>query len=476
MVRNFLKSSVYYVVSKGLTSGINLIVFAYISRKLDMEQMGYYALLTVSLLFLGFFMTLEIQSGFTRFYLEQKNEKDRHIFQYSIINLLIISNLTIGSLLFVGKRIIENIFVPIDSSLFLILVFTPFSTVLANLYFSRLRLENKYKTVSILVIVQSLIYGCSVLIGIQFISSVVTAVFLAGLIQQFFILVLYIVALGKISARIDFSLIRQSIRFSIVLLPTVFGINISNISSKYIAGKAVNIASAGIYEILNKISNIMMIIVEPIYQAFTPIIYGNYKNPEFKSKYYVLLGLNLLVVLLLVLGFSLFNSEILLLIAGEKYLPYTPYLYVFIFIAALQLTSRLFELNIYLAHREKSATIIELFIGGGMVALSYHFATIFGLEGIVFVILGVYMLRLVLYVYFSNRYFKKFYVNPWIISGFFLLLAGFQLFHASITSLNLYVKAIIILLEIICVCLLFLKMYKISLKELAVVILRRRLS
>ncbi|WP_455577476.1 lipopolysaccharide biosynthesis protein [Anaerosinus sp.] len=452
-----------YFLSNLLAKIINFIFFAYLSRLLSIEEMGQFSLINMAVTILSLFMLFEIQSGFNRYYLEQEDSK-RKDFEISITNLLILVNVVIFFIYMLLKHIIGTVNIDfIDQSKnMIVILLIPLATGIVNIYQSKMRLVQNVKKVACIMLIQAIANVASFFCFFYLEIGIIYSLILSLLFQNIVIILLFWDNYKEWKLTIKWTLINQSLKFSLWLIPSTIGSYFSLLSGKYFLGKFGLIKEVGIYEGNNRVANNLSFIMEPIYMAIMPVFYNEYKLEVFKEKYYKILSVIFLLLFLLLIFLSIFAKEVTLIILGEKYINYIQYLYLFIWMSIFMFLAKIFAINIHLSQKSQFDTLIECFSGFLNVILIYSFISFYGLLGVVLAITLVYMIRVFLYIVFANYCFKKIKLSLLYISVYFLVGMCLTFMHFYLRDNSIYIRIVMFIIEFLVFGSIFFKILNIN--------------
>lgn len=465
-MKEFLFNSGIYTISNGVSKLFNFLLFAYIARTITIAQMGQYSLINIFLLIISLIITFEIQSGFTRYYFEW-SEQDRQKFEYSTINLIAIMSFLWGIILFLSRKNLYQLLLPISDMLFIVVLVIPFTTTLSNLFLSKLRLESKAKEFSVVIICQSLIYISVTFALLNIIPNKLLAIFSGLLAQQLFICGLYIIKYGNNwRPYLHFGYIKRSLNFSIALVPAVFGAQLSSLSGKYILNMFWGNEPTGIYEAQVKVVSMVNLIVEPLYLATVPITFRDYKKTDFRKTYLLLLSINIVLLMLLVAFLSIFLKEIMLLVVGSKYSSYLNLAIILVIVYFSIGAARLLIVNIHLSQKSQYVTICELFSGLLNVILTIILVRQYNLIGAGWAALISYCIRLVIYFIMANKLFPRFKINIGIGFLIFITMILMVICNYYLEGIPILARLLIYFVEAIALILMFTHINHISIRQL----------
>ena len=472
MIRTFIKNSTIYFTSNAINKILGLAFFAYVARVLTIEEMGAYGLLNVAVTILALLMTLEVQSGFSRYYLDCP-EQDRKTFELSTINVLLLVNVALGALFFLLHPLMASLLIPIDLPLYLVLLALPCGMGVSAVCLAKLRLENRAFSVAVVSVLQLLVHIGGTLLLLWLGADKLLAIFVGVFVGNLFVMLWYGVDIRPWRPIADLSSIRQSIVFSALLVPANIGIFLTLLTGKYVVAKLLDLEAVGIYEVCSRVAIIIRTIMMPILQATRPIIYEQYQQESFPPRFYKLLHIHMLILLGLVIAFSLFNREIVYIIVGTQYVCHAHYLYPFIMAAVLLHMTGFFVFNVHLAQKTQYVSLIEIITGVLNAGATFLLIQRFAFLGAVIAILVVYASRYLMYLCFANGLYPRLRISQWMMTGYLSACALLLAAHFLLRDLPMWGRGLLGMLEGGLALLGFMKLHKVPAKQV-LSLLRRR--
>jgi O-antigen/teichoic acid export membrane protein len=315
---------------------------------------------------------------------------------------------------------------------------------------------------SVASVVQLLIYVGVTLLLLRLNVSPFLALYAGLLAQNVFMGILYLIDLGTWKLVIHLPSIQRSIKFSALLAPSVLGAWLSMLTGKYMIGKFMDLESVGIYEACNRVAVIVLSVMQPLFLATIPIIYEKYREEGFPAKYRLLLNIHLVAVLGLVIVFSLFNRELVLMVVGAKYVEHAFLVYPFLLVAVLAYLAHFPANNIHLAQKSQYDSVIEITAGVVNVGLTYVLMCRWGFSGAVGALVIVYALRYTLYLLTGNRLFPSLKTGVPGIAAYFGGCLGLMAAHYLLRDAAFLLRALVCVVEGAAVVLVFLRLSHVS--------------
>jgi len=465
MIRTFLKNSTIYLGANGITKLIALAFFAYIARVLSVEQMGAYSLLNVLLTVLTLFMTAQIHDGFTRYYWDTAAD-DRRLFEYSTINLLFLANVVAGTGLFFLRPLVSRLLMPIPPELYAVLLALPFGSAVSALFASKLRLQDRALHAGAQMVAQLLVYVGSTLLLLRLGWDPLLAIFSGSLTQCAFAGVCYLVDVRGWRFTIALPLVRRSLVFSALIVPAAAGAYASILAGKYVVGRLLDIESVGIYEVTSRVALTAQVILAPLLQATSPIVFAHYRESGFAPHYFRLLHVHMVFALLLMVGFSLLAREVIGIIGGPQYREYGRLVLPFLMTTVFVHMTSFFVNNVHLSQKTQYLTVIEIVTGLVSATSTYGLVRFYAFPGAVAAAVASYGLRCGMYLAFANGLYPSLRIRYRLVltylGGSALLLVA----HGQLQGLGLPLRALVAGVEAAVIVTAFLKLERVSPKQL----------
>ncbi len=324
----FFRDFMVYGVASILGKMAAIFLMPLYTSILTKEEYGAMALITSCKGIIDLLSNLNIHSGIARDYYEAGINRKRLVstgfLSISILSLTIMSIGLITSNFWSGNVLgISENFWPAFT---VMLCSIPAGSLMS--YFAILtRYKKKPVSYSIGTILQLLIQ-----IGISVYGVVVLRV---GIISIF-----YGVLAGEITAVIYFSILNReyigfqfdrkllirALLFALPTLPAILAGWLDSSMGQILIGKYVSVEELGVYSIALSLASVFTLISMAFRNVWTPFLYENYKNPNFKRNIHRLFSVMVLALVTMSLFLSLFSHEIVLLLSNEGYLDACQYL------------------------------------------------------------------------------------------------------------------------------------------------------
>lgn len=388
LFERLILNSLIYTGSAALPALFGIFILPIYSRFLDPVEFGILAIITlVTGLITLFVNSTGIQAGLTRYYIEYEKEDLQKFLGTTHIFLTILT--VIGLIVsFVIIYPLTNIVFKAKIPLYPWWTIAFFSTFLGNYWLfpmAILRIQEKPKKILFLNIFL-IISNYIVSIPLLFKGLKVTAILLGGLCSNLFVFLIsnYYIFI-KLRAKLIF--VREYLKrlnaFSLPLLPYSLFSYVTTFSDRYFIDRFFTLTDLGIYNVANKISMGPKMLVGSFGNTWGPYFYNEVKidKRKFAILFSKLIRIWAFLFTLLLLVFSIFVKEMVILLTTKKYfevykiIPIFTIGYLFAFFYNFSNAVITFE------QKTKRLVFIGLMSGIVTVILNYFLIPIYGLSG-----------------------------------------------------------------------------------------------
>lgn len=318
----FVKGSLIITASNILIKGITFFLLPLYTRYLTPEMLGVSDSVTTFTSFVFPLLVLGLDSAFGAFYYDSDSSEYRlKIFNTIRFVLIVTSAVSLVFMIF-SKEVSKVLFGQTD---YAFLIWVAVCSMICNLlylpYSLYVRMENRMMLFafvsavsSILHIVFNILCLCVLHMGIY---SLVVSTFLTQMLQ---------VVLYRLSVRIDRKktffdrkLLRRMLKYSLPLLPVVIVSWVLQASDRYILLKICGEAEVGIYGIGARFGNLVALLANGVYTAYTSYAFGKKEDQDAKKQYARILNDFVYAGLFFCIILAVFSSEIIRLMTTADY-------------------------------------------------------------------------------------------------------------------------------------------------------------
>lgn len=313
------KASLAYTVCSILQRAISYLTLPIFARLLSTEEYGLQTVYQSTMALLLIFTSLQLPYGsFSPAMMRYEADRDGYV--SAIIGLCTLLSGVFLSL-YLPFRSFWNRWLNLPDSLIILMVFEMLAATVTTLWMGRLRFEYRYKPIVALsllsAVFSSLIPLAAVLMsahkGLARIFAHSFVVILTGLILS-----LHCFAKGR--KFFDRAYWKYALGFNIPLVPYYLSQMIFNQSDRLMIDRFEGRSAAAQYGVAYSLAVVLNFVLNSINNSFIPWEYGNIKSGEPEKTKPVANAIAFLMAFLL-LGIIALAPEIILVMAGEKYVP-----------------------------------------------------------------------------------------------------------------------------------------------------------
>lgn len=324
--KTILTHGKWYMLSSLLTKGINILVLRVYTEYLNPSEYGILDTLNSIALFLPFFISLYLDSAFARFYHEYKSDlkKLEQLFSSIFIFVFFFGSFVTVLVLWFSKYWLND-FLEIPLYPYIYLAFIPplfHQLGSLGLVFLRQSLRSKETVlVEIGSILVNLIIALPLLIVFDFgILAKLWGNFSASLALFLFYLIFFI-RKGLLKLTFSKTLLRESLIYSIPLMPAFLGSWLAGLSDRLVIAKYTGVEQVGYYAVGLILGKILYMVHDAITQVIGPISISGLidDNQRTKQKMGTISLIIWTYMLLLNLMLYVFSKELILIFANKAY-------------------------------------------------------------------------------------------------------------------------------------------------------------
>jgi len=320
--KQFISDTVIYTIGGSLPQVLNFLLLPIYSRLLAPSEFGILGYVSSITAFLTITNSLSLNSYYLRYYFESQDKKK---FTGSIFYFLTITNLSLiilegAALNFLFKK--TNVQVPFYPYMLLGLAECLFSS-LALIPLRQYRLEFKSKNYVLCTSSTVLLTHIISLVLITRFNMGAEGRLLGSAAAAAILGVYYIFHIKNIAvARIDFTLIKNGLKFSLPLLIGSYASMALSISDRLILERWVAMAAIGVYSVSYAISNIASLVISSFSFVLEPLVYKiSVLNKEtFLQEYLRLKDYFFFIVYIIAGGIMIFAKDIVRIFLTAKFL------------------------------------------------------------------------------------------------------------------------------------------------------------
>ena len=454
-----IKNTSLYTLGNILPKVASFFLIPIYSRYLTPSDYGITSSMAVLTMILGILFTLGTERSLNRLYYDFDSAAYKRDFLgtisisiYVISFILVMVTFLLHSL--VGKTFKSISFFPF----YALAISTAFFNVLATvptMYFRITEQVKKYIAISIsrFIISTGLILLFVVILKQGAVGKLRSALIAALVFFPIFLTI----NIKVINFRFDFKILKNSLKFSLPMIPVMLSAWILNMSDRIFIERYFTLSDVGLYSMGYNIAGLTLLIVSSFYIAYNPYFFkitnteDEYiaKNKLKKSNHFFLLGL---IGICFIIAF--FSKEVIYFLLDKRY--HSAYKIVPIISLAyiVNQANGLVHLFIYQYKKTQVVMCIILFTAGLNIGLNFALIPVYGVYGAAFATLLSFLFQFIIGYNYSKKYyfipFKWPVLLPLIVGGVILYML-FE-FAINVSPLNSLLIKIAICMAIVSFC------------------------
>lgn len=459
-IKSFFKGSSILLISNICLKAISFFLLPLYTKYLTPEMLGVSDTITTLTGFLLPLLTLGLDSAFSAFYFDDKDEKgSKKVFSTITFTLFLL-----GFVPLLGTIFSEQISIILfNDNSYQLIISIALASVSFNLWYLpyslEIRLENKMGIFGLINISSSLLM---IVLNIVFVSilqigemALILSTFFVHLIQMG----MYCLGAYKIprSRYFDRRLLLRMFRFALPMVPMVVMNWVLTLSDRYILIKFWGDTEVGLYGIATRFVSVVNVFISAVMTAYTTFAFANTENDDAKEQYHFLFNLISLILLAGAFTVSLFDKEIVALMTTD--IRYEKaYLAVrdLMFAQVLYGMSTIIGYGIFFRKKSQYALVATSVAAILNLVLNICLIPMFSICAAAFTTLIGYIVQLVIIYYFSNQVYPCYYGFKKMV----VVTLGLYIFSYLADGFIWYAKIIVWLIAACLVCLIYRNLIK----------------
>ncbi len=320
-IKSFIKGSSVLFISNIIIKGIQFFLLPLYTSKLTPEMLGVSDAVTTMTGFLFPVLVMGMDSAYSAFYFEEEKDQQDKVFSTISFLLAVMGLIPVIACFFSGPW--SEILFKSSGNAYVVAI--ALLAVTANLLFLPLslevRLQNRMMAYSVAAVVSS---SATIILNVVFlvyfqlgVYSLILSTLMVNVLQVF----LFSFAVKKKFSMqyVDRKLMKQMLRYSLPMLPSVLSSLILTLSDRYIILFYRGEHAVGMYGIGSRFVAILGVLISSVGTAYTTFAYSSYKKPEAKEQFSAVLNIVYVVMVGIAFIISMFSKEIIAVMAAAEY-------------------------------------------------------------------------------------------------------------------------------------------------------------
>lgn len=389
---------------------ISFIMLPIYTRYLTPADYGTLELIYLTTTIIATVIGLRIEAAVSRFYFDFEEPRKRNtvvstgaVGYGGIAAALIFCLLPLTDL---GARLILD--QPGEGRLFTIAIITLGVGIVEPIGYAFLRVTHRSFTLMIFrVITTVLTLGLNIYFVVVLELGVYGILYSTLIASAIMTTALMIFTLGITGLRVDWTVLKDMIKFGLPLIPSNMAAYMVHASDRYFIKEYVDMGAAGLYSIGYKIGSLVNnFVTSPFTQIWTPRRFETYQNEGAEDLYARIFTYFVTVSLFVSMMVSIMAKEIIILLVDEAFWP--AYKVVPIITLSYTIFSFHYHFNIGIMMKKATKYLAYINVSNGILNLILNVILIraYGIWGAAFATLFCFIFKVVLTYYFSNRFYR----------------------------------------------------------------------
>ncbi len=366
--------------------------------------------------FLGVCIALEIAQSVIRF-ASESNDNKRQQFKY-ISNGLWFTLFSYLILIFISLFFLDYLSIFLTNSsdnklLVLLALLAYLSTAMMYFISVAYRAQLKPKAATLSSAASALLVAIHSLFFIYIFDLGIIALLIGIILSQVAVVVFNIFKMrSMLFFSIDFTLLKEMLRFSSPLVMSSFGVVLSILVDRIMIKEILHFDDVAIYAVAARFASLITLLVVGFQNALAPLIYSNLQSSTLKDNIKKLFYGYAVISIVVILFLSLFSRFFINIVIGIDYQESTILIPILASAVAVH-NAYMFFPGLSIAKKTKVLAFINVFTGLFNVLLNYFMIPKYGVVGAAYSTLISAGLYFFLNAYFSEKNFRlfKFLVN-----------------------------------------------------------------
>lgn len=461
-----ISNSIIYSLSGLLLKCFSFFLLPLYTAYLTTEDYGITSISASFITTFSFIVAFSLFSAVMRFYVDLKNDsEDLKRFYGTIITFVFLTSAFFGVIATIFRDLISK-YVFSGADYYPIILITLISLTFycqQTIYMNILQSQQKAMKFSVLNIIFFFVSLALNIIFVVVLKMGAVGSLIASMIGYILYTVYFIsdmIIHKKLIFCIDIKLLKDSLKYSIPIMPHNLSTQLSMLISKVLIGGKVSMAGVGVYAIASQFGNIADTIQCYVDQAYGPWLYEKLHDKEenFRDGIRNLSRMLTSVLGIFFLGIALFAQDYILLFVDKSYADAWRYVPLIVMTFAIK-TAYYFYVEVLFYYKEASKKLFVATLTGSVVniLLSFYLVPIFGVYGSIIADAIAMVIRVGIIIVISKKFdnvglyvidFVKSFIEISIAIGIGLFLSYFK-YGNTFSLFNFGYKCVIVLLYVI---------------------------
>lgn len=431
--KKVIANSFIYSISGLFLKCIGLFTMPLYTAYLTTADYGVTSIASSFITTMGYIAGFSLFSAIMRFYVDLKENKEKLKRFYGSVVVFTLLSCAVWTLLLtffqapLSKYVFSGInYYPVIFVCLLTLIFNIQHTIYTNI----LKSQQKALKDSILSILYFLVGLALNVFFVVFLKMGAIGALYATLISDFLFFIYFIADMLRMKAIhfcLDFSLLKEALKYSIPIMPHNLSTQIAMLISKALLGGTSSLASLGLYSVASQFGNMADVVQSYVNNAYAPWLYEKLHSREEQFKQTIRGTVNLLtgVIGVFMLGISLFAQDYIVLFLEKSYVSAWKFVPLIVLVFAIKIMYY-FYVNVLFYYKKASRVLFVATLSGSFlnILLSAYCIPKFGAYGSIAADAIAMVVRVAIITLISLKYEKiglrvtDFVINFFVLTAF----------------------------------------------------------
>ena len=463
---NVIFNSVIYSVSGLLLKCFQFFLLPLYTSHLTTQDYGVTSISTSFITTMGFIVAFSLFSAVLRFYVDLKEDPEKLRRFYGTVTVFVfISGIAFGAILcLLREQLCRYVFSGVD---FFPVVFVSIISLIFScqhhIYENILRSQQKAIKYSIIVIAYFFVVLVLNILFVVVLKMGAIGVVLTTMIGNMLYTVFFIVDMVRsksITFCIDIPILKESLKYSVPIMPHNLSTQIAELVSKALIGGSNSLATLGLYSVASQFAGVAETIQFYINNAYGPWLYERLheKSEGYKKNIAHIVNMLCGVIGFVFIGISLFSHDYIVLFINNTYTDAWKYIPMILTVFSIK-TVYYFYVNVLFYYKEASRNLFIATLSSSLlnVLLSAVLIPKMGAVGSILADAVAMIIRVAVIIFISRKYediglkIKSFVSNFFIVAIFMYggHILTYFVYHEQFSIWNLLYKILILIIYVV---------------------------
>lgn len=458
-----LTNSVVYSISGLLMKCFSFFLLPLYTSYLTTKDYGITNLANSFTSSMVFIVAFSLYSAVLRFYVDYKDDKEKlKRFYGTIVTFVGLSGIAFFILLtlfrgLLSKYVFSGVeFYPVILVCLISLIFN----CQYNIYDKILKGQQNAIKSSVVSIVVFLLTVAFNIVFVVFFKLGALGVLLASMIAYIACTAYFLIDMKRIDSIefcIDFEILKESLKYSVPIIPHNLSTSIAVLISSVLIGNKVSVSSLGVYSVAAQFGNIADTIQAYVNNAYGPWLFEKLSSAEsgYKREIRKISKLICMVIGFFMIGISFFSHDYIVLFVNKAYVKAWEYIPLIVFVYIIKM-AYYFYVSVLFYYKKASRFLFVATLSGSLcnILLSSFFIPAHGVYGSIAADMIAMFIRVAIIIFISKKFddiglrIKDFALIILYVTAFMFLgnALSYSFYSDSFSLLNLGYKCLIMLL------------------------------